>query len=183
MPIPALATHALHVVPPVRLIVLMVLLPLILFLPVKFTALTLQKAARSVWISGGVAMIASGYMRLSQVPHLSWEVIVPAMVVALCLGLLKGHTVLKKSALQNVERLHVMHQTAEGKAVYLLRAMYPVKSWVMILLMVGLAVLLGVLHVPDVWRGAIVSGIGLALVIASQYYLPTLHKPSASAVS
>jgi hypothetical protein len=177
MPLPAVAAHAAQAFPPVRIFVLLVLLPLILFLPVKFSAYTLQKAARSVWISGGIAMIASAYTRFMHVPNLSWEVLVPALLAALCLGLLKGHTVLKKSALQNVERLQAMQQASEGKAIYLLRAMYPVKSWVMITLMIGLAVLLGVLQVPDLWRGAIVSGIGLALLIASQYYLPAKNLP------
>jgi hypothetical protein len=154
---------------PARLLLLAVF-AVLLVAPIKVAPPTLKRIAMTMWAVGGGSLTAMGVSRLLEAfqhnPALvNPMVLVPGLLAALVIGIVKGRTVLRKAALANIERLNAMAGPA------LLRQVYPLRSWILIAVMIGLAVALNVFNVDLFWRGIVNLGIGIALIIGSANYL------------
>lgn len=161
-------------------VLLLAVFAVLLVAPIKVAPQTLKRIAMSLWAIGGGSLTAMGVSRLLEAlqhnPNLaSPMLLVPGLLAALVIGVVKGRTVLRKAALANIDRLNAMAGPA------LLRQVYPLRSWILIAVMIGLAVALNVLNVDLFWRGIVNLGIGMALIIGSANYLQAPAAAPASA--
>jgi hypothetical protein len=97
-----------------------------------------------------------------------------AGVAALVIGYGKGKFVLSKTSQKNIERLNQV--TVPQRLIHV----YSKRSWILISLMVLIAMSLNWFHVSGLLRGSINLGIGIALIVSSLAYLPSLSAASVS---
>lgn len=146
------------------------LMPLIfmglLLLPFRLSRGQLKGLAFFLWLAGGLVLTIRGGMFMAQDPsHPGMGWLLGASVLALIIGLAKGRFVLSKTSRRNIERLKALPEPQRPLAVYSLR------SWLMIGLMVGISVALNVTGLPLFWRGTVNLAIGAALLMSSLAYL------------
>jgi hypothetical protein len=139
-------------------------------LPIKLQPNQLKQLACLFWIFGGMVLLsrAVSFLQPSVAPLLQGVALPSEVWVALGLslvvGLLKGQFVLKKSCQRNVARIASLTEPAKPFHVY------DIRSWVVILLMIGLSVLVQQLGLPDLVRGSILLTVGIALLRSSLFY-------------
>ncbi len=112
-----------------------------------------------LWTTIGILLLAKGTYRLSQLGH--WQpflVVLPAIV----LGSLKAWVILDKSARRGIERI------ATFKDGTCLGAVYSIKTWIMVLCMMGLGVILRNSSLPVTLLGFLYITIGWALLVSSR---------------
>ncbi|MEB3286433.1 MAG: hypothetical protein VKJ04_02905 [Vampirovibrionales bacterium] len=141
---------------------------ILLLLPIKLDSDRLKRLAFLIWVAGGIAMSYNGLVRLENA-NLDTLWLIVAIVLSAVIGIAKGKFVLGKTSAKNVERLDALTEPQRPLAVY------SVRSWIIISLMVLIAVGLNVFNAPDLIRGCISLGIGLALIVSSLRYI---QKPS-----
>lgn len=86
------------------------------------------------------------------------------IVLALCIGYLKGRVILGKSARKGVQRIMNLPNPAS------LASMYSFKYYIILALMIGLGISIKVLNVPFDLRGFIDTLIGAALINGAMVY-------------
>jgi hypothetical protein len=133
-------------------------------LPFKFAPQQLKTLAFAIWLAGGVVLVMLGVTRLMYAPETAPMVMGLSCLAAVVIGFAKGKFVLSKTARKNVARINQMVQPQKAINVYSL------PSWLMISLMVLISIALNVGQVPDMVRGAVNLGIGLALIVSSFVY-------------
>lgn len=112
-----------------------------------------------MWTSVGLAlMVAGGHWILDSHSPLA----VPIWIAAAAAGLVKARLLLAKSARRIVERIKIR---GDGRC---LGGFLSWKSWVLVLLMIGLGRLLRASPLPLLARGGIYFAIGAALAAASR---------------
>lgn len=168
--------------PPLVRFIIALSVPFILaVLPIKLQPTQLKRLACLFWIFGGMVLItrAFTFLQPSVTPLLQGAALPSevwlALGLSLVVGLLKGQFVLRKSCQRNIERLASLQEPAKPFHVY------DIRSWVVILLMIGLSVLVQQLGLPDLVRGSILLTVGLALLRSSLFYrAPLVMVPTAS---
>ncbi|WP_006788200.1 hypothetical protein [Thiorhodospira sibirica] len=143
------------------------LFALVLLWPGRLAPLRLQQLAFALWLCGGLILLSYGLLRLSQGLHLGqlgWGGAFGVLAGAVLLGLAKGQLIFKKSCIRNLARLHGLQSPQRAVQVY------PLRSWLMIGLMLLLASSLNWFEVPLVWRGGVNITVGIALIISSLGY-------------
>ena len=149
----------------------MLALPLLLaLLPFRAGYRTLVILAFVLWAMGGLILTRRGlgFIALSDVSTMT---LLLGLAGALLIGFIKGKLVLGKSSLRNVERLQGLAMPQK------LIAVYPLRSWVLIMIMVGISLSLSAFGLDAFWRGLINIGIGMALMASSLIYLRYLTPP------
>ena len=138
----------------------------LILLPLRLSSQQLKSLAFMIWITGGLILTFRGsQFLLSDPSHPNTGLILGAGITALIIGLAKGRFVLSKTSKRNLERLASLTKPQRPIAVYSIR------SWIMISVMVGISICLNLSHFPLLWRGAINIGIGAALIMSSFAYL------------
>ena len=152
---------------------MMLSLPLALWvLPIKAPARGLVALAFFIWFAGGIFLSLRGvdFLAASQLPQN--ELFTP-LIVASLIGYLKGKFVLSKASSKNLARLYAF------EAPQPLIAVYPLRSWILISVMVALSVVITLVFSGNpLWRGAINIGLGMALVSSSLVYLKAVMQPT-----
>jgi hypothetical protein len=144
---------------------MMLALPAILaILPVKAGYKGLMFLAFVLWVTGGVILSwrGLGFIETVDPPQTTLLIGVGA---ALIIGMLKGKLILNKSSLRNIQRLQTMPMPQK------LIQVYPLRSWILIGLMVGISLSLTLFGLDLFWRGLINLGIGMALIASGTTYL------------
>lgn len=145
----------------------------LLLLPIRLAPSALMRLAFALWLIGGGTLLFMGVTRLMA----SGADTMPLMlggVIALVIGAAKGKFVLSKTSEKNIERLNEMREPARPIHVYSKR------SWIVIAVMVGIAILLNTLPQIDLYvRGLVNLAIGCGLLMSSLNYLRAL-KPQPS---
>jgi hypothetical protein len=137
-------------------------------LPMKVGYRVLVILAFFIWFAGGMMMSLRGvdFLTASGLPQN--QLMVP-LVAATIIGYLKGKFVLSKASGKNLVRL------AAFKEPQKLIAVYPLRSWILIGVMIGLSLLITTfLAAQPLWRGAVNVGLGMALVASSLVYLKAI---------
>lgn len=148
----------------------MPIMPLIfvalLLLPFKLSNQQLKGLAFFLWLTGGLVLMVRGGFFMSQDPsHPTAGILLGIGVLAFIIGMAKGRFVLSKTSQRNIERLEAMSEPQRPLAVYSLR------SWMMIAIMVGISIALNFTGLSLLWRGVINLAIGAALAMSSLAYL------------
>ena len=142
------------------------ILALILVMPFKISQQMMLKLAFALWFAGGFILSYMGVVRITDASStVSLMTLAVTVLVAMVIGVAKGNFVLGKTSRKNIER--IMAFDGPQKPIHV----YSMRSWMVVMLMVGLAVALNMLNVPTFWRGAVNLGIGLALITSSLAYL------------
>ena len=157
----------------------MLAIPLTLWvLPIKAGYKPLVILAFLIWFSGGIMMSLRGvdFLTASGLPQS--QLMLP-LIAATIIGYLKGKFVLSKASSKNLVRL------AEFTEPQKLIAVYPLRSWILIAVMIGLSLLItSFLASQPLWRGSINVGLGMALVASSLVYLKAVtQKPQPLAIA
>jgi hypothetical protein len=151
---------------------------LLLLLPIRMGVQSLKKLAFTLWLVGGIVLFSRGTNFLLESAAIQNIPLLAGLVaVALAIGFGKGKFVLAKTSLKNIERLNQFNEPQKPIAVYSLR------SWIMIALMVSISVALNIFQVENIVRGPINLGIGFSLIISSLAYLKSFNESKASTVS
>ena len=113
----------------------------------------------ALWTAIGSLLLAKGTYRLSQLAE--WQafvVVVPAIVI----GSLKAFFVLDKSARRGIDRiLNFKDGTCLG-------AVYSIKTWILVLCMMGMGVILRNSSLPIKFLGFLYITIGWAMLVSSR---------------
>ena len=112
-----------------------------------------------LWTTIGVMLLAKGTYRLSQLGQ--WQpflVVIPAVVI----GSLKAFFILDKSARRGIDRILTFK---DGTC---LGAVYSIKTWILVLCMMGMGVILRNSSLPIRLLGFLYITIGWALLISSR---------------
>ena len=151
---------------------------LILLLPIRLGVQSLKKLAFTLWLVGGIVLFIRGTNFLVESSAIQNIPLLAGLVaVSLAIGFGKGKFVLGKTSTKNIERLNQFSEPQKPIAVY------SVRSWIIIALMVSISVALNIFHVENIVRGPINLGIGFALIISSLTYLKSFSDTKATAVS
>jgi hypothetical protein len=157
-------------------ILIMAALPAFLWaLPIRFTLKPMLLMAFTFWVAGGCFLVARGLLYLW--PATLDDSTIPALGMALALGggigIAKGLFVLSKTSARNIERLKSFEEPKKAIAIYGLR------SWIMIALMLGISFALNLLPESLLWwRGVITLAVGMALIASSVNYLKASKEAS-----
>ncbi|MFM7389452.1 MAG: hypothetical protein ACKO34_02360 [Vampirovibrionales bacterium] len=162
---------------PTMLLVLPSLVLVFALLPVKLEGRKLLSVAFSLWCLGGLFMCVRGVQWLNSIPNPDMVMTLVAGVVALGLGFAKARTVLRKAALANIDRLHQLAEPAK------LLAVYPMRSWMMLVLMIGLGASLTLFNAPVFLRGMVNLAVGMALLGSSLYYWQAMNQVSQESIN
>lgn len=139
---------------------------LLILLPIKLTGNQLKGLAFVLWFAGGLMLVfRGGAFMLQEFEQAGVGLLSLAVLLALAIGYAKGRFVLSKTSRRNIERLQALSAPQRPIAVY------SVRSWVIIALMVSVSIALNVMAVPLLWRGAINLAIGASLLASSLAYL------------
>ena len=157
-----------------RLLILLSLPLIFWLLPVRLAPRGLMMLAFALWLIGGLFLAARGLYWVSSFP--SW-LPYAVLVGATAIGYAKGKFVLSKSSRKNIERLEAL-----GTPQKLIQV-YSTRSWIIIGLMMGLALLLNVLDVGLLVRGGVNVAVGLALIASSFAYVKALKTTRHSAAA
>jgi hypothetical protein len=145
---------------------MMLSLPLLLWvLPFKVSYRPLVGLAFVIWFTGGIFLSLRGvdFLTATQLPQS--QLYFP-LIAATLIGYLKGKFVLSKASSKNLVRL--ANFTEPQKLI----AVYPLRSWILIGVMIALSLLItAFLTAQPLWRGAVNVAIGMALVGSSMVYL------------
>ena len=112
-----------------------------------------------LWTIIGILLITKGIYRLSLLGQ--WQpflVVLPALVI----GTLKAFLILDKSARRGIERI------ATFKDGTCLGAVYSIKTWILVLCMMGMGVILRNSSLPVTLLGFLYITIGWALLVSSR---------------
>jgi len=153
---------------------MMLALPLILYiLPFKTGYKGLMFLAFLLWVTGGVILSwrGLGFIETVNPPQMTLLI---GVGVALVIGMLKGKLLLNKSSLRNIQRLQTMPMPQK------LIQVYPLRSWILIGLMVGISLSLTLFGIDLFWRGLINLGIGMALISSGTTYLRYMNTAPAA---
>ncbi len=113
----------------------------------------------ALWTAIGVLLLAKGTYRLSQLAE--WQafvVVIPAIVI----GSLKAVFVLDKSARRGIDRILTFK---DGTC---LGAVYSIKTWILVLCMMGMGVILRNSSLPIKFLGFLYITIGWAMLVSSR---------------
>lgn len=151
---------------------------ILLLLPIRMGVPNLKKLAFTLWLVGGIVLFIRGtnFLLESSAVH-NAPLLAGLIAAALVIGFGKGKFVLGKTSAKNIERLNQFSEPQKPIAVYSLR------SWIIIALMVSISVALNIFQVENIVRGPINLGIGFALIISSLTYLKSFGDNKATAVS
>ena len=111
-----------------------------------------------LWTAIGILLLAKGVFRLSQLTDWQPFVVVPAILA----GSLKAYFILDKSAKRGIERILTFK---DGTC---LGAVYSVKTWILVLCMMGMGVILRNSSLPIILLCFLYLTIGWALLISSR---------------
>ena len=112
-----------------------------------------------LWTTIGSLLLAKGSYRLSQLGQWqSFMVMLPAIII----GSLKALVILDKSARRGIERI------ATFKDGTCLGAVYSIKTWILVLCMMGMGVILRNSSLPVTLLGFLYITIGWALLLSSR---------------
>ncbi|MFT5052267.1 MAG: ferrochelatase [Chlamydiales bacterium] len=152
---------------------------------VKLSARTLQKTAGLIWLAVGVMLIVRGILMLRAAAgppeESSNATLLTGAAIGLGIGALKGHYVLRRSAMRNRERMRKLKAAPAW-------ALFTGRMWFLISLMMGFGILLrraaaaGNLGGFTV-IGAVYVGIGAALLASSWVYFAPDHVPLPTHIS
>jgi hypothetical protein len=146
----------------------------LMLLPFRLSSGQLKGLAFFLWLTGGLVLAIRGGLFMAQDPSRpAMGLLLGACALALIIGLAKGRFVLSKTSRRNIERLEALTEPQRPLAVYSLR------SWILIALMVGISVALNFSGLPLLWRGTINLAIGAALMMSSLAYLQSAPKTTA----
>jgi hypothetical protein len=113
-----------------------------------------------LWTSIGLLLIVKGGIRLSQLKEWNWQALIVAL--ALLAGSLKAWFILDKSARRVINRiLNFKDGTCLG-------AVYSVKTWILVLCMMGMGVILRNSSLPINLVCLLYLTIGWALLLSSR---------------
>lgn len=141
----------------------------LLLLPFRLTGQGLKGLAFVLWLLGGLILCMRGITFLTSMsPEITLTSLIITILVSFFVGYGKGKFVLSKTSQKNIDRLNTITTPQRLLAVYSLR------SWIMIALMVGIAVSLNLFNVSGMWRGGVNLAVGIALIISSLAYIPAL---------
>ena len=156
---------------------IMLSIPLTLWvLPMKVGYKALVILAFFIWFAGGMMMSLRGidFLTASGLPQN--QLMLP-LIAAIIIGYLKGKFVLSKASSKNLIRL------AEFTEPQKLIAVYPLRSWILIGVMIGLSLLITTfLSAQPLWRGSVNVGLGMALVASSLVYLKAIMQKNTDSV-
>ena len=140
-------------------------------LPIRLLPRQLMVGAFLFWLAGGVSLLMAGISRLSDTMAAGMG-LMPVLLIALALvvGIAKGRFVLGKTAQKNIDRLQSLPNPQK------IFAIYSVKSWVTIEIMLLISASLTWFAVPPFARGVVNLGIGMALLISSLRYLSAIQQ-------
>lgn len=158
---------------PISMPIMPFILLTLLLLPVKLSTRQLKGLAFFLWLGGGLFLAFRGGLFMMQ-DHPTAGLLMGAGALALLIGGAKGKFVLSKTSQRNLERLEAFSQPQRPLAVYSLR------SWIMISVMVGISVALNLSGLPLMWRGTINLAVGAALMMSSLAYLKSAESPKQS---
>lgn len=151
---------------------------ILLLLPIRMGVSSLKKLAFTLWLVGGLVLFIRGANFLLESPAIQNMPLMAGLVaLALAIGFGKGKFVLSKTSTKNIERLNQFQEPQKPIAVY------SVRSWVIIAIMVGISVALNIFQVENIVRGPINLGIGFALLISSLAYVKAMAADQTSAIS
>jgi hypothetical protein len=122
---------------------------------------TLLMLSALFWSLVGIMLISKGVMKLTDIEE-SVAVKVLIFGAAICIGTLKSHFILDKSASRGMKRI------LEFKDGTCLGAIYSTKTWGLVLCMMGLGVILRNSAIPGEILCFIYFTIGWALVLSSR---------------
>ncbi|XVJ51321.1 MAG: hypothetical protein HEQ32_04250 [Vampirovibrio sp.] len=149
----------------------MVMIPLVLAaIPYRFEASSLMRLAFAIWMTGGLMLSFRG-VHFLQESHASVMILSLSVVGALVLGMLKGKFILNKSSIRNILRLQALE--SPQKAIHV----YPLRSWIVIGVMLLISIGLNIFQVNPFTRGLINLGVGMGLITSSFIYLKYLKSP------
>ncbi|MGB3211564.1 MAG: hypothetical protein WBB19_12740 [Desulforhopalus sp.] len=111
-----------------------------------------------LWTTIGLLLLAKGIFRLSQLDD--WQPVI--LAVAILAGSLKASFVLDKSARRGIERI------LDLKDGTCLGAVYSVKTWILVLCMIGMGVILRNSSLPVSLLCLMYLTIGWALLLSSR---------------
>ena len=159
----------------IRVIAVPVVAALFAVLPVKLQQKQLLQTAFWLWMIGGIALLVTGAFRLSHVMHEAnplwlWG----GSALAVMIGIAKGKFVLSKTSRKNIERFYAL----EGPQK--LSAVYSVRSWVIIGIMLLISASLTWCNAPDLTRGIVNIAVGLALITSSMAYVTAQQHSAAT---
>ena len=150
---------------------IMVLIPVVLsIIPFKFDRYALMRLAFAIWMTGGILLSKRGIDFLTQVDQ-PFNVLALSILGALLVGMLKGKFVLNKSSIRNIIRLEALSESK--KAIHV----YPMRSWIVIGLMLLISLSLTVFNVDIFIRGLVNIAVGMGLITSSFIYLKHLRSP------
>lgn len=138
---------------------------LLLALPFRISVRQLRRLAFLLWFAGGMVLVVRGIGFMGADPARNMGLMLLGGVLALLIGVAKGKFVLSKTSQRNVERLEAFTEPQKPVAIY------SVRSWIMISIMVGISLALNFSNLAPLWRGVINLGIGTALLASSLAYL------------
>jgi hypothetical protein len=155
--------------------VMPIVFALLLLAPINLSGQGLKGLAFVLWMLGGVMLCIRGLTFLMAIAGVTGSTtLMIAGVAALVIGYGKGKFVLSKTSQKNIERLNQI--TVPQRLIHV----YSKRSWILISLMVLIAMSLNWFHVSGLLRGSINLGIGIALIVSSLAYLPSLSAASVS---
>ncbi len=151
--------------PNLKRVLIMLAFPVILALvPIRLNKVQLMKLAFSIWMAGGLVLSWRGIQFLST-STLPMTTLVLAVFGALLIGMLKGKFVLNKSSIRNILRLQALESPQRPIHVY------PLRSWIVIGVMLLISLSLNVFNVDTFIRGLVNLGVGMGLMSSSFVYL------------
>ncbi|PHR30645.1 MAG: hypothetical protein COA36_01155 [Desulfotalea sp.] len=120
---------------------------------------TILLLSAGLWTLIGCMLISKGLYRLSPLPEYKLLIIVSAAVAAI----FKSKFILDRAAVKGINRIRTFK---DGTC---LGAVYSVKTWLMVLCMIGMGVILRSSSLPMTLLSFIYLTIGLALVASSRH--------------
>ena len=156
---------------------IMLVIPLILaIVPFKLDRYALMRLAFAIWMTGGIMLSKRGIEFLAQVDQ-PLNVMIFSVLGALLVGMLKGKFILNKSSIRNIIRLEALTERQKPIQVY------PLRSWIVIGVMLLISLSLTVFNVDIFIRGLVNIGVGMGLITSSFIYLKHLRSPFTPAES
>lgn len=120
---------------------------------------TLLVISASLWTAIGLMLFCKGVFRLTPLPEYKLVIIIAATLAAI----VKSRFMLDRAAVKGIKRI----QSFEDGAC--LGAVYSVKTWIMVLCMIGMGVILRSSSLPMTLLSFIYLTIGLALMASSRH--------------
>lgn len=155
------------------LIILPFLAGLFAILPIRLEGQRLFGLAFSLWCLGGFFMSLQGMRFIVNSEASLWEMLAYGLI-GLALGFAKARTILKKTALANIDRLMAMSEKVK------LIHVYPLRSWIVLTLMLLLGLSLTLFNAPPLLRGMVNLAVGMALLGSSLYYYHAMNQLEAA---